>query len=483
MWALQSWEPNGCMKNLIKIVTDIRFWILVFFAVRMMGITNPPLEVSHNWRQTTVNMVARNFLEIDNNIFYPRIDIAGEKTGITGMEFPLLNYLIYLLSKIFGYQHWYGRLINLCVSSVGLWFFYKLAERYFNKQAAFNATIILTVSIWFQFSRKIMPDTFAMSLVIAGIYYGCLYLENESKKLRLWHLLAYTLLIMLGILSKLPCGYLLVVMGIFYFSKNIPAKRKIVLLLASVLGILPVLFWYFYWVPYLVDEFGFWHFFMGKSMRQGFSEIVQHLGQTTGRFYETALQFIGFAAFVFGLFVAILHKDRKIIFIFLSSFSAFSIIIFKAGYTFSHHSYYIIPFVPVMALVAGYGLTKIKSSKIALLVLAAIVVEGIANQQHDFRIKEKDHQIAKLEKDLDKVSGRGDLIIINSGLYPTPMYFAHRKGWINSNEEILNDQYLEELKNKGLKHIVILKRTFGTEINLPQYKKVLENDDYCIYDL
>jgi hypothetical protein len=58
---------------------DIRFWILLFFIVRLYGITLPPLEVAHNWRQATVTMVARNFAEVDANILYPRIDIAGKK--------------------------------------------------------------------------------------------------------------------------------------------------------------------------------------------------------------------------------------------------------------------------------------------------------------------------------------------------------------------------------------------------------------------
>lgn len=88
------------MRIIKEIIKDIRFWILLLFIVRLIGISNPPLEVGHNWRQTTVTMVSRNFLEIDNNILYPRIDIAGEKTGITGMEFPLLNYTIYIVSKV-----------------------------------------------------------------------------------------------------------------------------------------------------------------------------------------------------------------------------------------------------------------------------------------------------------------------------------------------------------------------------------------------
>ena len=34
------------------LVKDIRFWIVLFFLIRMYGITMPPLEMGHNWRQT-----------------------------------------------------------------------------------------------------------------------------------------------------------------------------------------------------------------------------------------------------------------------------------------------------------------------------------------------------------------------------------------------------------------------------------------------
>lgn len=469
--------------NTKALFRDIRFWIIFFFVIRLIGITNPPLEVSHNWRQTTVTMVARNFLEVDNNIFFPRIDIAGEKTGITGMEFPLLNYLIYLVAKLFGYQHWYGRLINLLISSFGVWFFYKLVGKYLTRQTAFYAAIILIVSIWFQFSRKIMPDTFSMSLIIASIYYGSNYLDNSSRKHALIHLICYVILMSLGALSKLPSGMLLVVFVLFLFNRNILVKRKLVFSVFTIIGVLPVVIWYYYWVPYLVEEYGFLHFFMGKSFCQGFNEIIRNLSETLNKFYDTALKFIGFVIFVYGLALSIINKDKKIYLVFILTFISFSIFIFKAGFTFSHHSYYIIPFVPVMALVAGYGLAAIRHTKIALIILIAIAIEGIANQQHDFSIKEKDARLVRLENDLDKVSLPSDLIIINSGNYPSPMYFAHRRGWVSSNERIEDEAYIDGLKQKGLRFIVILKRNFGTEISLSSYKKVFENEDYCIYEL
>tara|TARA_R110001592_G_scaffold237306_12_gene496405 strand:- start:3173 stop:4597 length:1425 start_codon:yes stop_codon:yes gene_type:complete len=464
-----------------KFLTDIRFWIIVFFLVRLVGITNPSLEVAHNWRQTTVTMVARNFLEVDNNIFYPRIDIAGEKTGITGMEFPIFNYLIYLSTEFFGYQHWYGRLINLIFSSFGVWFFYRLLLKYFSQRTAFYATIILIVSIWFQFSRKIMPDTFSMSLILASLYFGSNYLESTKKQVFEWSLLWYALLMCLGVLSKLPSGYLLIVMAVFLFNKSISSKRKVCFVLLSIFGILPSIYWFFIWVPHLVQEYGFMHFFMGKGMATGFAEIIDNLGETLNKFYDTALKYVGFLMFLVGVFYAVKQRDKKIYLALLLSFFGFVIIILKAGYTFSHHSYYIIPFVPVMALVAGYGLSKIKSNALAVFVLLVIVGEGIGNQQHDFRIREKDLQLVHLEEELSAFSSQNDLILINSGEFPTPMYFAHRKGWVNSNERIQDPAYVDGLKTKGLKYIVILKRSIGSEIELSGYETVFNNADYIIY--
>jgi hypothetical protein len=104
----------------------------------------------------------------------------------------------------------------------------------------------------------------------------------------------------------------------------------------------------------------------------------------------------------------------------------------------------------------------------------------VANQAHDFRIRPENNALLTLENDLDKVSGRGDLIMINSGMVPTPMYFAHRKGWVDFNERIGDTAYIHQLQNLGLKNIVVLKKTFGTEINLP-YTIVLNNENYCIY--
>ena len=59
-------------------------------------------------------------MNMRRNIFYPTVDLGGEKTGIVGCEFPILNYLIYVASLGFGYEHWYGSTYRTPFSSLGI---------------------------------------------------------------------------------------------------------------------------------------------------------------------------------------------------------------------------------------------------------------------------------------------------------------------------------------------------------------------------
>lgn len=60
------------------------------------------------------------------------------------------------------------------------------------------------------------------------------------------------------------------------------------------------------------------------------------------------------------------------------------------------------------------------------------------------------------------------------------MYFAHRKGWVESNEKIMDEVYMKAAINLGLKYVVILKRVLGTEIKL-DYPCIFNSQDYAIY--
>lgn len=457
---------------------DIRFWIVALALLRLYGITNPPLEVSHSWRQTTVAMVARNFYETDPNILYPRIDIGGDLTGITGMEFPLLNYIIYLVSLMFGYADWYGRLINLIVSSVGCWYFYRLVRRFFSERHAFCATLLLCVTLWFAFARKVMPDTFSMSLVIMGLYYGIDYLYSEHR--RVGSLIGYALLVMAGVLSKLPSGYILVVLLLPILDKTVPLCRKVWLAVVSMLCMVPVAGWYFMWIPHLVEQYGLWHFFMGKSIAVGAAEIWHNMGLTLYRFYFNAMNYTGFAAFIAGLTVAIVKRQRLLLWLLLLTFVAFVPLMLASGETFFKHDYYVVPFVPVMALVAGYGISLLNTAWLRTVILVVVAMENILNHHSQFVIHENRQPILALEQTFDSFSNTDELVCINSGQDPTVMYFTHRKGWVATNDQLQDNTYIDNLQQHGCRYVLVMKKVFGSDVTLPM-EMILDNESFAIY--
>lgn len=468
------------MKLNSSIFRSFAFYLVLSFVVRLYGITQPPLETAHNWRQTTVTMVARNFLETDASILYPRIDIAGALTGITGMEFPILNYLIYLVSLVFGYEHWYGRLINLVITTLGIWSFYGIVRKLFNARTAFYAGLILTCSVWFIYGRKIMPDTFSVSLVMCGLYAGVSALYRpEARNVFLKFLLA-GLLISAGVLSKLPAVVIAVAGVIPLWDKELSVSRRTSWAFIMGLCAMPVLWWYFIWSPSLTAEYGFEHFFSGVSVVQGIKEVFAEPGIILKQFSQHATGYSGFIMFIGGLAMSLFIIPSKKIKVILAVCSvAFLVVMIKGGNAFLKHSYYMIPFIPCMVLVTGYLLSKFRRD-IGLVIVIIICGEGLLNQYHDFRIDDEKLKLAKLEHQLDTFSSRDDLFLINSGEYPTPMYFAHRRGWVNTNEMIQDPDYRNELTEKGLDYILIMKRSFGSDMSLP-LQIVRETDNYKVY--
>jgi hypothetical protein len=480
-------EPSRKTRTaILSFASDIRFWILLCFLVRLIGITHPPLEAGHNWRQTLGTMVIRNFCETEANILHPRIDIGGDRAGITGMEFPLFNYLGYLVSCRFGYQHWYGRLINLIVSSLGLYMFYSLIRDHLKDQPlAFYSTIALLFSLWFSYSRKIMPDTFSMSLIITAVYFGCQYLSPQDKqhKSRWINLLLFGVMATAGMLTKLPSGYLLAILAVSLFKCRTETVRVISFLAVSAACLCVTWLWYGCWVPYLAAEYQVSHFYLGTGLTSGLRELTPHLPLVLKRFYETPLKYIGFSLSLFGLGWALVRKERSILTILLFCFPPFLAVILVSGYNFAHHAYYVIPYVPVMALLAGLGLKAIRPRSLLLFLLFAMCIEGIAARQNDFRIKAKHRALLSLETDLDGCSGRDELIAVNGSGSPTAIYFAHRKGWSLSNDEILNKPFIEDLQKRGLRFVVILNNAFGATPVTLSFPRVIEKEAYTIYTL
>jgi len=441
----------------------------------MIGIMNPPVETGHNWRQVTGLMVARNFLEVDDSILYPRIDDNRGESGIIGMEFPLLNYLHFLLAKLFGYAHWYGRLINLIFSSLGVFFFYKILKENFDKKTALASSLCLLSSVWFMFSRKMMPDTFCISLMFIALYFGMQFMKNG----RLWSILSFVLFSSLAILTKIPAGiYLVVLIPIAIFNSY--PKRRIAILFATMIPVVACYLWYFQWNYYLAENFGNWYN-AGRSLQEGFMELYGNLGLVAKRFYFSAFQgFLFFSLFIAGLFLMIKNGNKRLIVGFVSVAFVFVVYVLKSGFFFYHHNYYIIPFVPMMALLVGYSLSKINKQWVFVCILGLGMIEGVSNQQHDLKLKQKELYKLNLEELSDEFIGKDKLICINGENNPQQIYLSHRKGWTCTNEQLLDEGFMDDIIEKGCEFLIVNKNSFNQSLSWPI---IFDDDDFIIYKL
>jgi hypothetical protein len=422
-------------------------------------------------------MIARNFHTDGIDLLHPVIDMAGEKSGIIGSEFPLLNALIALISVPFGYEHWYGRLINLIVTSLGSFAFFKLIKAIFTERIAFFSTLILLTSIWFTFGRKIMPDTFSISLLLIGFWFGFRYLRGDSRPIAL--ICSFTVFTALGLLCKIPALALMGAIIAVPLIGHISRPRMMGIFLATAVSVGIAFIWYFYWVPHLVDTYRFQLFFP-KGFSEGLAEIRPLIPELFERFYFSALKsYTAFAIFLVGIFLLLKRSHRSVVVALTTITLLFLAFIVKTGSVFPLHNYYVIPFVPVMALGAGYFLARLRSAwSTGLMVLIAI--ESIANQQHDFFIKPEREYKLSLETISRESLPPDELVVINGGQSPTDMYFANRKGWSITVEQSLDQTYTDSLAKLGAQYLIF---DLHYSEQIPDLDVIYEGEDYRIYRL
>ncbi|MFA8300339.1 MAG: ArnT family glycosyltransferase [Hyphomicrobiales bacterium] len=466
------------IKQLSKqVFTDIKFWILLYFIIQLFSVTHPPLEGAENWRQTTGIMIYKNFYEVDANIFYPRLDNAGENSGILGTEFCTLQYLSYIIARLLGFQDWYGRLINMIISSLGIFFFYRIVLLFFNKKHAFLSAFLLLNSIWFMYNRKSMPDTYSVALAMISIYYGIRYLHENNNR----YLITYFFIGLIGILSKLPAILPFMIFLLIFFNKGIRLRTRFYFALASSIILLITVVWYFYWVPYLNSKYGFDHYFMGVSTTEGIKEIISNWKETLKVIYFSSyVGYIGFMIFLAGLFYSIKDKQRKISYPLLVLSLGMIVFIIKSGWNFCSHPYYMIPFLPIMSVVGAYFLSEIKLKWAFYVLLIAFTGESIANQQHELFIRDKETYKLEFKNITDKFSTRQDLFATNGGINPQQLYFMNRKGWTFPTSDYNKPKLIPKIINLGCHYLFINKRKGNIELDFP----IIYNDSIVkVYDL
>ena len=387
-------------------------------------------------------------------------------TGIIGMEFPLMYYIQGKLGVLFGFHAGIGRLLNVLISTLGLVYFFALVRRFATEKTAFYATLLLMVSCFFMYSRKVMPDTEALAVYLIGIYYFF-----EALRFGRWKdVLLSFMMLSLGLLLKISVLPLLAFV-VFAYVKTSNEPKKPGVFLIPFLSLIPACIWYFIWNPYLADHFGSWYNLGGGLMDGGKAFLASPFLLLQQLVFHPFVSYLAFGLCLYGVIRLAKHGVswawKLSLPLFLVLFSGYAL---KSGVIFLTHEYYILPAVPLLAILGGYAISTL--GKYAWVLMLCISIEAIGNQLYDFKLNSSEAYKLGLGQVAKRYIPTDALVAINGNSNPQELYLLGRKGWNLSDETLRQKAMVNELTGKGCSYLVINKRTL---VGLPDCGKIIYN--------
>jgi len=382
------------------------------------------------------------------------------------MEFPLMYYIQGKLGVLFGFHAGIGRLLNVLISTLGLAYFFALVRRFASEKTAFYATLLLMVSCFFMYSRKVMPDTEALAVYLIGIYYFF-----EALRFGRWKDMVLSFIMLsLGLLLKISVLPLLAFV-VFAYVKTSNEPKKPVVFLIPFLSLIPACIWYFIWNPYLAQHFGSWYNLGGGLMDGGRAFLESPFLLLQQLVFHPFVSYLAFGLCLYGVIRLAKHGVswawKLSLPLFLVLFSGYAL---KSGVIFLTHEYYILPAVPLLAILGGYALSSL--GKYAWVLMLCISMEAIGNQLYDFRVNKSEAYKLGLGPIADRYIPTDALVAINGNSNPQELYLLGRKGWNLSDETLRQKAMVNELTGKGCSYLVINKRTL---VGLPDCGKIIYN--------
>jgi hypothetical protein len=319
--------------------------------------------------------IALNYYNVDMNFFKPRVQRFSQGDGITGVEFPIVYYTGAVLYKLFGFNEAYIKVINLFILSLGLLFFFILAQR-FVKNVVLSLIIVGSAAlspVLLYYGANFMPDIPGLAFVLCAWYFFFKYLSTQKTK----HL---NLMIFFGALAALikviAIIFFLIILCIVlldklkFFKKEestqlLKDSKKV--LLRIFIGVATVVGWYAYakWLSAVHHQDAF---ALGPRMvfdKEGMLSVYDSVkNYWLFQYYSHETYVFIIIAFLFSiLMLKRLNKLLLTITILYIMASLCYIVLFL--YQFKHHDYYIIAILPCvffLLLVFVDALTRLSTN-------------------------------------------------------------------------------------------------------------------------
>lgn len=436
--------------GLFALMIVVRFW--------HFGDT---VDLPHNWRQYDTKQYIEGYYYDDAPFMQPTVCWMGDHKTLV-LEFPLPEYLVAQLYKVFGPHLWVARAFFLLFFVLSAVYLYKLLRLVFDQNYVPEIATALygfaPLSLFY--SRAIHIDFFALAFAFAMLYFLLKAIKIQSLK---WLLIA-VVCACVAFLVKAPYVFYLALPALVIAFREKQVKW---LLIRSVLFLVPVvlLVWWnrysqamneqvpdWYFIPSFNKFTDMWYWYFGTMEQR--MQLSNWITIAT-RIFEEITGVLGLILIVLG--IVFVKKDNR--YWFAVSWLVGTIVYAAVFFNLNvHHDYYQLPFVASTTILAAMGLQwiidRIPKTKPALLVA---VVLPVFVAVESFRYAETHYygtepQFDKIAAEVRKHTKRTDRVIVAfGGLSPQcPLILqpAGRYGW-SVPEKQLNLFVLRNLIRQG----------------------------------
>jgi len=471
-----------------KVDFIVLFLILLIATILRLYKINSPLADFHSWRQVDTAAVSKNFVNNGFDLLHPKYDdLSNVQSGLDNpqgyrmVEFPIYNAIFAFLYKVmpfFSLVVW-GRLTSIFFSLIIIGIIYYLSLKEVSRKTAIFASLIYAIFPYFVFfSRVILPETTALSMVFISIFF--LYINPSSIIFIFLSGLFYSLSILI---KPTAIFYGLALFYIFFKKTGLSIFKKPTIYLYFFLTILPLFLWRNYiklfpegipvseWLITSVNTGGQLQniFFKPAFFRWIFFERINNL--ILGG-YLTVFFFIG----------ALLKQKRFLLHSLLISAFTF-IFIFQGGNV--QHEYYQTLILPVLAIFIGIGmsffLTKSKNF-FSPIFLGLIIIITISLSWFFSYYKVRDFynyssDLIQMAKIINSLTLESDKIVTDQTGDTTLLYLANRRGA----PSVFKEPW--DLKALGYTYLTTSSQDMINKMIENNYKKIFQNNKLSIFAL
>ncbi|MDR3602201.1 MAG: glycosyltransferase family 39 protein [Desulfosporosinus sp.] len=394
--------------------------LLVALGVRLRGITNPLLD-DQAWRQADTASIAAHMLGHLTDIpsvFLPQLNYDGITPQRVELEFPFLPYLLACTWTLFGWADIWGRLWSVVLSLITVGGIYELGRKMFTERAGLMAAAIYALMpLAIYYGRVVMPEPMAQAWSIWALVmiWRWRTTQEESGVWKAGVLMAGAILAKLPQLMLFPVALML---GFWPLNRERVAK----LVGYSMIVLMPPMVYYL-WVHFKVAASS--QFVTGiltgqvvtastldwkllsKTIRRGFTDsilLLSGVGLCRLIFFRSPvrmalLAWVGIVVLYIGVVCAHIPLD-----------------------------YYLVPVLPLAALLGAYALDGIKGRPLTMLGIVLLVWINRSSYTYLTPKYQWNQEYLSQARWIERHTSASSILVLSD---PAPMtfYYAHRVGF------------------------------------------------------